>query len=694
MQNIIKLHYFIASIMVSLAEISYTHDHLTKAIEYVQDYNGWHLKDVVILASSMYFDNNEAFLHEVEHNDVISNLQVAFMTTSGNLSRVLQTTNKLILPSIVVLLDFETSECTQKAFFDSGVQPKDKIWLLWFSTNFSSTHSFNIAINKLIARYYKYLSRLSLNTHVHAISQINGIFHLYDVYYTCDTTKVFTKHLTNLSDENLNQYSNHIWENRKDFGQCPIRVGYLDYGSLLWNVKDNQTKAHEASMISLEPKSSPTLRAGGLLMQGIKVQLFSVLYSKLNFSIKWVRVEDNKFGAFDSVLNDWNGIVGMIKRNEIDTSTISITNARSNVVAYSIPIQRYSNRLFIRKPGPSVSWTTFINVFDFVYWYVILAFMTVFIVLLITVSYHSKEEKIQSKIVNARNAVSTTVLAFVAFDVPGASDWNSREYNSRRILLLAICLCGAINFYAYNAGLISYLIAEHHEHPINDLTDILEHPSYKLLVAGGTSDEDFLRYSQDPKLRQIWNKTTKEKGMISSDEEAIQQLRKDDKKVYLGFSPYFEMLLEKEQCNISGLRVRFNSHYGGYVFNKESQFLDIFNYHIQGMMDTEALSKVLDEMKESIKCENHKQSHFKEIDYMDVCSAFGILGLGCALSLGYSILEVVFNVILKEGEGNEEGPSKKNEPPSCQYVTTSLESKRINIREEFPNTSSHIKIKP
>ena len=123
MKYIIKLHYFISSIMVSLAEISYTHDHLTKAIEYVQDYNGWNVKDVIILGSSTYFDSNEAFLHEVEHNDVITNLQVAFMTTSGNLSRVLQTTNKLILPYIMVLLDFETSECTQKAFFDSIVQP-------------------------------------------------------------------------------------------------------------------------------------------------------------------------------------------------------------------------------------------------------------------------------------------------------------------------------------------------------------------------------------------------------------------------------------------------------------------------------------------------------------------------------------------------------------------------------------------
>ena len=95
-------------------------------------------------------------------------------------------------------------------------------------------------------------------------------------------------------------------------------------------------------------------------------------------------------------------------------------------------------------------------------------------------------------------------------------------------------------------------------------------------------------------------------------------------------------------------------------------------------------------MKKSIKCEEHTQSNFKEIDYMDVCSAFGILGLGCALSTGYSILEVISNVILR----HKSVPSKKNEPPSFQYVATGLKSKMIDINEEFPNTSSNIYMKP
>ena len=107
-----------------------------------------------------------------------------------------------------------------------------------------------------------------------------------------------------------------------------------------------------------------TLQTGGLTVQGIKVKLFFLLQSKLNFSIEWMSVEDNQYGSFDTTLNDWNGIVGMVRRNEIDTSILdlAITTARSNVVSYSMPVQRYSNRLFIRKPGPSVSWTTFLSV--------------------------------------------------------------------------------------------------------------------------------------------------------------------------------------------------------------------------------------------------------------------------------------------------------------------------------------------
>ena len=48
-------------------------------------------------------------------------------------------------------------------------------------------------------------------------------------------------------------------------------------------------------------------------------------------------------------------------------------------------------------------------------------------------------------------------------------------------------------------------------------------------------------------------------------------------------------------------------------------------------------------MKTGIECEDNKDNQFREIDYRDVCSAFGVLGLACMLALGYSLLEFMFN---------------------------------------------------
>ena len=45
-------------------------------------------------------------------------------------------------------------------------------------------------------------------------------------------------------------------------------------------------------------------------------------------------------------------------------------------------------------------------------------------------------------------------------------------------------------------------------------------------------------------LKSIWTKTIQEEGLISSDKEAIQQLRDGGKKVYMGSrSTHFEVAL-------------------------------------------------------------------------------------------------------------------------------------------------------
>ena len=70
------------------------------------------------------------------------------------------------------------------------------------------------------------------------------------------------------------------------------------------------------------------INTGGLILEGFSVQRFSLLQSNLNFSIKWVHVDDLSFGAFEN--GNWNGIIRLLQQDKIDTSIheLSITADR------------------------------------------------------------------------------------------------------------------------------------------------------------------------------------------------------------------------------------------------------------------------------------------------------------------------------------------------------------------------------
>ena len=105
-------------------------------MEYVQEYNGMRMQNVVLLASYSYFIRNEDFLHELIHSNEMLNIQIAFMTTTGNISKLKRLIKLIEFPTAVIFVDFETSKDTQNAFFNLRLQIKNKVLLLGFSTNF------------------------------------------------------------------------------------------------------------------------------------------------------------------------------------------------------------------------------------------------------------------------------------------------------------------------------------------------------------------------------------------------------------------------------------------------------------------------------------------------------------------------------------------------------------------------------
>jgi hypothetical protein len=445
---------------------------------------------------------------------------------------------------------------------------------------------------------------------------------------------------------NSQRNEKYVWENQKDLSNCSIRIGYM-YVKPLAEVMTNHSWINKPSDVQIKKHKRGTLSSGGLMVYGHDVQLLSLIQPILNFSIEWVHVHDEKYGSFDSKINDWNGIVGMLKRNEIDTSILylSITTDRKSVISYSVPAVEYHLGLFLKKPGPSWSWTTFLDVFNKVYWLTVCAFISCFTVCLYAFKIYSHTDEcktltIPTKMEYLIHSLTQCLRIFVAFDVKDLNDTSSRLPHTKKILTLVMYFCGMLNFHVYTAGLISYLMVQNYDIPIDTLDDISQKPSIKLLLLEGSFDEDFLRYSTNQNYKSIWEKTKEQNGLISSYEEAEKQLLRDEEKVLFGYSPDFELGAKSYPCHVVKTRGIYFPHYGAYPFSKNSPYIEVFNKQIDKVLEQGLYRNLFEETKEDeAKCETQTTEYFRTLSYNDVNSAFLIFVLGCLLALIYLATE-------------------------------------------------------
>ena len=190
-------------------------------------------------------------------------------------------------------------------------------------------------------------------------------------------------------------------------------------------------------------------------------------------------------------------------------------------------------------------------------------------------------------------------------------------------------------------------MVQKHDIPIKEIGDILEKPKYKLLVLGGSVLSSFLKHSYEDKHRNVWEKVVEEKGIISDDMEGEKQILNDPHKILLSLSPEIEMQFKSFPCQFVASKVFYNEHTAGYVFNKDSQYRDLFSYHItrikESGLDTEWYNpqKKLDT---DGYCEDGRKhgEKFITLSYNDVIFAFVIFASGCLIALFYFVVERIY----------------------------------------------------
>ena len=501
-----------------------------------------------------------------------------------------------------------------------------------------------------------YFSSIQINAQLYALVKVGKNHRIYEIYQVCQKTDYIIDEIAQLPmDDNVEcTNSQFIWNNRANLKGCLLRVGYFNYGSILTN------KSSQAfPLLTLEAnhgKQSPRqqLNLDGITLHGPHAQFFAILQENLNFSVKWVYVADEKFGSLDQKNNDWNGIVGMVQKNQIDTSILdlAITKERSSFVSFTTPFRSYRIKLFMKKPQSLRSWDTFLKVLKLNYWF---AMSSSFICCVICIFLSNLRHQ-DVDILNIRKwtnlsifgkSIVSTARAFVCMDVNTTSNISTTPTRSARLLILTVCIFGMINYQVYNAGLISSLMVQRYELPINQLDDILTQPGYKLLVTGGAFHESFLKHSNFEKYRAIWTKTYEEKGVLPSDDVGERQIINDEKYILLAMSPDFEMMFDTFPCKVVSSKITYGEFPGGYIFSKESNLLNVFNHHVQKITEKGLETERFDGQKYSIiECGDINDGFFITLSYNEVISAFYLLALGCFVASMNMIMEYGYRIWL------------------------------------------------
>ena len=626
-------------------------DEMINTFNYLNSYTRIPIKDAFFLYTNISFiDDIHGYIASKEANFRLVTYRVLNENTKEKIRSFLQPS----IPTITVLSDFDNSTDVQELFLDIE-DSEDNIWLIQLSKNFVDKEELYYEVRNLISDESYYTSKLSLDSHVYMVGNINGRTQLFEIYQVCYNHSISIKWISYIPN---NDISKHVWDNRKNLELCNIRVGYMDYGAMLANLTKD-TLEHTRSKNQWLNTERLTLHTDGLIMYGFRVQLFKLLQSRLNFSIKWVNVEDSKFGEFDENTGNWNGIVEMIIRDLIDTSILDLSHTvqRDVVLSYTTAIQKYSAHLFFGKLDPSLSWSQFVDVFDVVYWCCIitsiLAF-TIFLYLISLFSIHPKYETFtKTKAMNRfLVGMSQCLRAFVALDTSEDDNYSGRLFRSKRLVMLVMCFCGILNLYVYNAGLISYLMVQKFDIPINSLGDILEKSEYKLLVFGGTTDATFLKYSYDPNYRSIWDKTIVEGGIVDSHEEAIEKLLSDRESVYFGISPEVELSTDAYPCQIMRSKMGYNFRDAAYAFKKNSTFIKVFDHQIHKIIEAGLDTEQHNTLNKKSECTESSAQMYRTISYKDIIFGFLILIVGTILAVSYLLLEHLFQRYSLESSKN------------------------------------------
>lgn len=408
----------------------------------------------------------------------------------------------------------------------------------------------------------------------------------------------------------------NIWLRRGDLGGTELRIGYAELQPHIYHKISDKT--------------------GIRTYHGIMQDMLDIIAQKINCTWSVIPSNDGTFGSrFKN--GSWSGLVGMLIEKKIDMSLVdlTVTSDRAKVIDFTEGILARGHGLFMLRPEEGVSWTTFRDVFHWKMWCTWgLCFVALLFIFYVIYCFDKREATI-----TIDSTFATVAGGMLALSIP-----IQFKRIPGRILMLTVCVTGALIIWSYSAGLISYLTIHNYIYPIHRLQDITNNPEYKVVVEKGSAEMDYFDLATKKSNRDGYLLWTNGQVSVSSNRDKTEQNVMDDSKlIYFGDTKATQFNWENIPCLIVNVASKpYFQVTGAWAFQKNSPYTPLFNFYIselrEGGMIDRLQRKTFLQRKHVSKCEKEQLSNdgdgqFEPIKLNNIVFAFAILWVGMILSL-------------------------------------------------------------
>ena len=409
--------------------------------------------------------------------------------------------------------------------------------------------------------------------------------------------------------------------------ELPLAIDFLASRSNLQEVKLKNSWFNSTPLVILAQGNDYSNAVG------FSVDILNDLQSQLNFTYESVSPQKGKWG-WKLKNGSWSGLVGMLLDKKIDMTAVGtlVNIKRHGVVDSLLPF--FSMQYALLSPSankPKLNAWEYAYRFSLSVWLTTIAFL---ILAAILFSISSRQSVGQGLTLMAR------LFLQLGYDVPTTLRVASR------MLLLISALTFMLIFMYYESELTATMTSKPPKLGINSFEDVIGQEYTVVTQQANGLAEGFLKSApKDSAMRWIYDN----QYMALNDFKPLRRVLEMEKTLlWAPYSPFKTKPYEKRLVN---LEIRETVVlYLSLVLQKDSEFTEVFNYHLLKMME----NGKMEAMKLRWMTSSNQEfgiSNAIQLGYENVMDPFACCALGVIVAAWMSLLEYLFVKVKHNGRG-------------------------------------------